>query len=109
MHNTHAYIAAIKPSVSDWGVQVPSWRSGLGVGLCNRWPGIDPRKVRYIGGNDNLGSPEWKLPTLVESRGGGGNVTNHPSVSDWVVQVTFVAPFRRWTVRYMYICIFRGK
>ena len=33
-------------SVSNWVVQVPSWPSGLGVGLWNRRPEIDPRTFR---------------------------------------------------------------
>ena len=36
-----------QPSVSDWFVQVPLWPSGLGVGIWNRRPGINPRTVCY--------------------------------------------------------------
>ena len=85
-----------QPSVSDWVVQVPLWPSGLGVRLWNRRPGFDPRKVRYTGGSGNPGSPvsesssPWFKVTRAMGLGfqkGGSNVTNQPSVSDWVVQV----------------------
>ena len=42
-----------EPSVSDWVIQIPLWPSGLGVGLSNRRPRIDPRTVRYSGGSGN--------------------------------------------------------
>ena len=109
-----------QPSISDWVIQVPLWLSGLGVGLWNRRPRIDPRMVRYTGGSGNLGSPEWKLPALVESgpcQGAwistkGSYVTNQPSISDWVIQILLwqsglgVGLWNRWpginpcTVRY---------
>ena len=60
-------------------------------------PGFDPRTVRYTGGSDDLGSAVSgsSLPWLkvASSQGariskkGGSNVTNQPSVSDWVIQV----------------------
>ena len=85
-----------QPSVSDWVVQVPLWPSGLGVGLWNRRPGIDTRTVRYTGCSGNPGSPlsgsspPWLKVARARGLGfkkGGSNVTNQPSVSDWVVQV----------------------
>ena len=56
-----------EPSINNWVIQVPLWPSGLGVGLWNRQPRIDPTMVIYTGGSSNQGSPEWKLPALVES------------------------------------------
>ena len=85
-----------QPSVSDWVVQVHLWPSDLGVGLWNQRPGFDPRTVRYTGGSGNPGSPvsgsspPWLKVALARGLGfqkGGSNVTNQPSVSDWVVQV----------------------
>ena len=56
-----------QPSVSDWVVQVSLWSSGLGMGSGASDPGIDPCTVHCTGGSGNPGSPEWKLPALVES------------------------------------------
>ena len=89
-------IVTNQPSVSDWVIQVPLWPSGLGIGLWNRRPGFDPRTVRYTGGSGNPGSPVSGSPPpwlkVAWARGlgfqkGESNVTNQPSVSDWVVQV----------------------
>ena len=85
-----------QPSVSGWVVQVPLWPSGLGVGLWSERPRFDPRPVRYTGGSGNPGlpvsgsSPPWFKVAQARGLGfrkGGSNVTNQPSVSDWVVQV----------------------
>ena len=85
-------------NVSDWVVQVPIWPRGLGVKFPNR---RDPRGTRdqslsvtlvaaVIQVHKNGSSPP--LLKLARARGlgfqkGGSNVTNQPSVSDWVVQV----------------------
>ena len=66
-----------EPSVSDWVVQVPLWPSGLGIGLWSERPGV-------VGGGGG-GGGGWGGG--VGGGGGGSNVTNEPSVSDWVVQV----------------------
>ena len=52
-------------SISDRVVQVPLWPIGLGVGLWNQQPWIDPRMVHYTGGSSN--------PCLKVARARGSN------------------------------------